>query len=72
MVAIFGGAPEPALREVTAASLVNKGLILERLAQPEEAIATYDRVVAIFGGPPNPRYAAAARLCSTRVSPLAG
>ena len=42
MIARFGNAPEPALREQVAMALVNKGARLTQLDRSEEAIAAYE------------------------------
>ena len=49
LVAHFGAAEEPALRQAVARALVNKGIALDRLGRPEPAIEAYDNVVARFG-----------------------
>jgi hypothetical protein len=54
VVARFGAATEPGLREQVARALVNKGSRLGVLGQPEQAIAVYDDVVARFGAATEP------------------
>ena len=54
VIARFGDATEPALREQVAKALVSKGFRLGGLNRFEEAIAVYDDVVARFGDVPNP------------------
>jgi len=49
VLARFGEATEPALREQVAWALVNKGYILGELNRREEALAAYDQVLARFG-----------------------
>ena len=49
MIARFGEAPEPALREQVAKALCQQGLQAGPAGPPEEAIAVYDEVVARFG-----------------------
>ena len=54
VVARFGDAPEPALREQVATALVNKGITLDQLGRSEQAIEVNDWVVAQFGDAPEP------------------
>jgi tetratricopeptide (TPR) repeat protein len=54
VVARFGDATEPVLRQVVAWTLVNKGLILGELGRSEEAPAVFDQVVARFGDATEP------------------
>ena len=54
MVKRFGDAAEPALREMVARALFNKGLRLGSLNQGKEAIAVYDEVVKRFGDATEP------------------
>jgi tetratricopeptide (TPR) repeat protein len=49
LVALFGEATEPALREDVAKALVNKGITLAQLGRLQEAAQVYDQVVARFG-----------------------
>ncbi|RJF87144.1 hypothetical protein D3874_08985 [Oleomonas cavernae] len=49
IIARFGDAGEPALREEVARALVNKGITLGDLNRNEEAIAVYDGMIARFG-----------------------
>ncbi len=49
VVARFGEAAEPALREHVAAALINKGIALGQLNRSEEELDAYDQVVARFG-----------------------
>ena len=49
VVARFGEAAEPALREQVARALFNKGITLGKHSRSEEALAAYDQVVARFG-----------------------
>jgi len=49
VVARFGDADEPALREQVAKALFNKGVMLGVLGRSGEAVGTYDEVVARFG-----------------------
>jgi tetratricopeptide (TPR) repeat protein len=48
VLARFGDATEPALRERVAMTLVNKGVRLGHLRRSEEAVAVYDEVLARF------------------------
>src|SRR5205814_2296673 len=50
----FGDAPESALRELVAQSLVNKGTALGGLLRSDEEIAAYDEVVAHFSDATEP------------------
>jgi len=50
VVARFGDATEPELREQVAIALVNKGATLGGLGRSEDAARVYDQVVARFGG----------------------
>jgi hypothetical protein len=54
IIARFGAATEPALREQVAKALFNKGLRLAALGQPEQEIAVYDDVLARFGAATEP------------------
>ena len=54
VVARFGDAPEPALREQVAKALVNKGVTLGVLERSRRSIAVYDEVLARFGDAPEP------------------
>ena len=54
VVARFGEAPEPALREQVAKALFNKGVTLGQLGRSEEEAGVYDQVVARFGGASEP------------------
>ena len=54
LLARFGEAPEPALREQVANALLNKGVRLGALDRSEEAVAVYDDVVGRFGEAPEP------------------
>ena len=49
VVARFGEAPEPALREQVATALVYKGVTLGQLNRSEDEITVYDEVVTRFG-----------------------
>jgi|CXWL01.1.fsa_nt_gi tetratricopeptide (TPR) repeat protein len=48
IIARFGEATEPALREMVARVMVNKGFALGQLKRNEEAIVVYDQVIACF------------------------
>jgi len=54
VVARFGDAPEPAVREQVATALFSKGVTLGQLERPEDAVGVYDEVVARFGDAPEP------------------
>ena len=54
VVARFGEATEPALREQVAMALVNKASRLGELGRSEEAAGVYDEVVARFGDATEP------------------
>jgi tetratricopeptide (TPR) repeat protein len=54
LVARFGDAAEPALREAVARAMVDKGLTLGRLNRSEDAIAVYDELLARFGAATEP------------------
>jgi tetratricopeptide (TPR) repeat protein len=54
VVARFGDATEPALRERVAGALFNKGVRLGALQRSEDAVAVYDDVVARFGDATEP------------------
>ncbi len=54
VVARFGDATEPALREQLAKALFNKGVVLGELGRSEEAVGVYDDVVARFGDATEP------------------
>jgi hypothetical protein len=49
VVARFGEAAEPGLREQVAKALVSKGFALGELGRSEEAAGVYGEVVARFG-----------------------
>jgi hypothetical protein len=49
VVARFGTASEPALREQVAMALLYKGITLRQLDHSDEAIAVYDDLLARFG-----------------------
>jgi len=49
LIARFGTATEPALRERVAMALFNKGVRLGALDRSEDAIAVYDDLIARFG-----------------------
>jgi CHAT domain-containing protein/Tfp pilus assembly protein PilF len=49
VVARFGDAPEPELRELVGAALINKSIILDERGQWEQAADAYDQVVTRFG-----------------------
>ena len=54
VVARFGDAAEPALREQVARALVNKGVSSGELGASAAEVAVYDEVVARFGDAPSP------------------
>ena len=54
LLARFGDAAEPALRERVAGALVNKGLTLGQLNRSEDAIAVFDELLARFGDADEP------------------
>ena len=54
LLARFGAASEPALREVVAKALFGKGVGLGGLGRFEEAIEVYDDLLARFGDAPEP------------------
>jgi tetratricopeptide (TPR) repeat protein/ribonuclease BN (tRNA processing enzyme) len=49
LIARFGKAEEPALREQVAGALVNKGVALDQLDRPQDELAAYDEVITRFG-----------------------
>jgi TolA-binding protein len=49
-----GDATEPALRELVAKALVNKGVVLGALKRIEDASGVYDEVVRRFGDATEP------------------
>jgi tetratricopeptide (TPR) repeat protein len=52
----FGQAPEPALQELVAKALLDKGITLSQLNRPEEAIQTNEALLARFGQSPEPAF----------------
>jgi tetratricopeptide (TPR) repeat protein len=54
VLARFGDAPEPVLREHVASALVSKGVALGELQRSDEALVVYDDVVARFGDATEP------------------
>jgi tetratricopeptide (TPR) repeat protein len=54
VIARFGDAPEPGLREQTAKALFNKAYTLGQMGDSVAAIALYDEVIARFGDAPEP------------------
>jgi tetratricopeptide (TPR) repeat protein len=54
VVARYGDASEPALREQVAGALVNKGVALGALGRSDEELVVYDDVVARYGDAPEP------------------
>ena len=54
LLARFGDAPEPALREQVAEALGNKGLALRQMGDYAAAVAACDEVLARFGDAPEP------------------
>ena len=65
VVARFGDAPEPALREQVAKALVNKGVALGALERSEEAVGVYDEVITRFGDATEPILRQAAAMART-------
>jgi tetratricopeptide (TPR) repeat protein len=49
VLARFGTASEPSLREQVANAFYNKGVILNRLGRRKKAIATFDELLTQFG-----------------------
>jgi tetratricopeptide (TPR) repeat protein len=54
VIARFGDAPEPGLREQVARALVNKAYTLGQMGDRAVEIALYDEVIARFGDAPEP------------------
>jgi tetratricopeptide (TPR) repeat protein len=54
VIARFGAAPEPALRELVAKTLFNKGVTLGGLGRSDEEIAAYDDLLGRFGAASEP------------------
>ena len=52
VIADFGNASEPKLREQVASTMLNQGGALTSMGKHDEAIAVYDEVVARFGNAP--------------------
>ena len=54
VIARYADAPEPALRELVARALFNKGTTLTQLGRWEEALAVFDDVIARYADAPEP------------------
>ena len=68
VVARYGDAPEPALREQVASALVNKGVTLGALGRSEEELAVYEQVVARYGDATEPILRQAVEMARTALS----
>jgi hypothetical protein len=54
LVARYGEAPEPEIREIVAMAMLNKGVRLSVLRRSEEAVAAFEEVVVRFGDASEP------------------
>jgi hypothetical protein len=68
VIAGYGDATEPALREQVASALVNKGVTLGALGRSEEAVAVFDEVIARYGDATEPILRQAADMARTALS----
>ena len=69
----YGGDPDPALRQLVAMALLNKGIVLGWLDRREDSLAAYQEVWDRHGGDPDPASRGlAARALRARAATLAG